>query len=191
MITQLPVLGVIAVRNIENIYLYNPTKEKAISFKEKLVKYGVTALIEIADEVNSAVRKADIICCATKSTTPVFDGNDLKPGTHVNGIGSYLPHMLEIDRITILRASKIVVDDFEGVVEEAGELIDADRSGEWSFHDVHGELELLVCGKIAPRENDEEITFFKSVGASYYDLAVAKGVYEKARINQIGTIIDL
>lgn len=185
------VLGVLAVRDIENIMLYNRTQEKAVSFKEKLVQHGVTAKIEVVDEVSEAVRVADIVCCATKSITPVFNGNDLKPGAHVIGVGSYLPHMLEIDRTTILRASKIVVDDLDGVVEEAGELIDAHKSGEWSFDEVHGELELLVNGKIAPREDDEEITFFKSVGASYYDLAVAKGVYEKARINQIGTEIEL
>ncbi|MEJ9280537.1 ornithine cyclodeaminase family protein [Ureibacillus thermosphaericus] len=184
-------LGVMAVRKIEKILLFNRSKEKAFQFKQQLIEQGVTASIEIVEDVNEAVSESDIICCATNSTTPVFDGKYLKSGAHINGVGSYLPHMCEIDRTTILRASKIVVDDLEGVMEEAGELIDANNSGEWSFEDVHGELELLVSGKIAPRESEEEITFFKSVGASYYDLAVAKGVYYKALKHRIGTIIDL
>ncbi|MEK4284128.1 MULTISPECIES: ornithine cyclodeaminase family protein [Ureibacillus] len=184
-------LGVMAVRKIEKILLFNRSKEKAFQFKQQLIEQGVTASIEIVEDVNEAVSESDIICCATNSTTPVFDGKYLKSGAHINGVGSYLPQMFEIDRTTILRASKIVVDDLEGVMEEAGELIDANNSGEWSFEDVHGELELLVSGKIAPRESEEEITFFKSVGASYYDLAVAKGVYYKALEHRIGTIIDL
>lgn len=184
------VLGVWAARNIEEIYLFNRTKERAFLFKQKLEDQGITARIEVADDVNEAVSQSDIICCATNSTTPVFDGNVLKPGAHVNGVGSYLPHMLEIDRKTILRASKIVVDDFQGVMEEAGELIEANDSGQWSFQHVHGELGELVSGKISPREHDEEITFFKSVGASYYDLAVATGVYKKALEHNIGMNFD-
>lgn len=184
-------LGILAVREIETMLLFNRTTEKAHQFKEKLIDHGVKANIKVVGDVNSAVSMADIVCCATKSTTPVFDGDYLKPGTHVIGVGSYLPTMCEIDRTTILRASKIVVDDLEGVTEEAGELIEANHSGEWTFDNIHGELELLVNNKIAARENDEEITFFKSVGASYYDLAVAKGVYLKALENNIGILVDL
>ena len=134
-------LGVMAVRKIEKILLFNRSKEKAFQFKQQLIEQGVTASIEIVEDVNEAVSESDIICCATNSTTPVFDGNYLKSGAHVNGVGSYLPQMFEFDRTTILLASKIVVDDLEGVMEEAGELIDANNSGEWSFEDVHGELE--------------------------------------------------
>jgi ornithine cyclodeaminase len=185
------VLGVLSVRKIESIYLYNRTKEKAHRFKQQLIDHGVTAFLEVVDDVNEAVSSSDIVCCATNAKSPVFDGNYLKPGAHVNGVGSYLPHMLEVDRTTIRKASKIVVDDVEGVKEEAGELIDAHKSGEWSFSNLHGELAQLVSGKIAPREHEEEITFFKSVGASYYDLAVAKGVYKKAVELHLGISFEM
>ncbi|HWL13478.1 MAG TPA: ornithine cyclodeaminase family protein [Ureibacillus sp.] len=174
------VLGVLAVRRIEEIILFNRTKERAVAFANRLKEAGVDAAIRIADAVNEAVSEADIICCATKSTTPVFDGAYLKAGTHVNGVGSYLPHMHEIDETTITTASKIVVDDLHGAMEEAGELMEANKKGVWSFHELYGELEELVSGKKTGRENGEEITFFKSVGASYYDLAVANGVYQQA-----------
>lgn len=184
-------IGILAVRQIEKIILFNRTIEKAHSFAEKLKDYGVDVGIEIANEVNDAVSKADIVCCATKSHTPVFNGEYLKAGTHVIGVGSYLPHMHEIDQTTITRASKIVVDDLHGAKDEAGELINAEEKGIWSFDNVYGELESLVSGKIGGRENGEEITFFKSVGASYYDLAVAKGVYQKAIRDGIGLSVEI
>ena len=184
-------IGILAVRPIEKIILFNRTEERALSFSKKLKDYGVNAAIEIANDVNDAVSKADIVCCATKSNTPVFNGEYLKAGTHVVGVGSYLPHMHEIDETTIKRASKIVVDDLQGAKDEAGELMDAAQKGIWSFDDVYSELEMLVSGRIHGRENDDEITFFKSVGASYYDLAVAKGVYQKAISDNYGLNIEV
>ncbi|MEK4487205.1 ornithine cyclodeaminase family protein [Psychrobacillus sp. FSL H8-0484] len=185
------VLAVLAVRNIERILLVNRTAAKAQKFGEKLKDFGIEIPYEVLEDVSSAVRQADIICCATRSNEPVFNGEDLQPGTHINGVGSYLPHMLEVDLVTITRASKIVVDDFAGVKDEAGELMHAEKIGKWSFEDVHGEIGKLVIGEIKARENVEEITFFKSVGAAYFDLAVAKGVYVKAKEQGIGTEIDV
>lgn len=185
------VLGVLAVRSIERIILVNRNSEKANTFGEKLRTFGVTIAYEVIEDVAAAIRQADIVNCATRSNEPVFNGEDLKPGTHVNGVGSYLPHMHEVDITTITRASKIVVDDFAGVKDEAGELMHAEKLGKWSFTDVHGELGNLVIDAIKGRETEEEITFFKSVGAAYFDLAVAKGVYAKAKQQQIGTEIDV
>ena len=187
------VLGVLAVRDIKEILLVNPTEEKAVKFGEKLRAFGVNEAIQIdvVRDVAEAVRRADIICCSTRSTEPVFNGSDVKPGTHVNGVGSYLPHMREVDVEFIKRASKIVVDDLEGVTEEAGELIHAASEPNWSFDNIHGELMDVVVGKVDARTNDEEITFFKSVGAAYFDLAVAKGVYRKAKDQRIGIQVEM
>ncbi|ANU21369.1 ornithine cyclodeaminase [Planococcus plakortidis] len=185
------VLGVLEVRDIETILLFNRTEEKAMRFKEQLEAFGVQARIEIAANAKQAVEAADIVACATRSTEPVFDGNDLKPGTHINGVGSYLPHMREMDETTIARADKIVADDLAGVQEEAGELIHAADSGKWSFDRLHAELAELVTGQSKGRETEDEITFFKCVGAAYFDLAVAKGVYRKAQDGKMGTDVEL
>lgn len=188
------VLGVLAVRDIKEILLINPTKEKAYNFKEKLRGIGVkeTVEIKVLDDVSEAVSRAQIINCSTRSSEPVFDGNDIQSGTHVNGVGSYLPHMREVDFTFLQRASKIVVDDFEGATEEAGELIYANKQPNWSYeNNLHGELIELVVNDISHRENTTEITFFKSVGAAYYDLAVANGVYKKTKSNNIGTNIEI
>lgn len=187
------VLGVLAVRNIEQILLVNPTEEKAVQFGEKLRAFGINEeiQIDIIRDVAEAVRQADIICCSTRSEEPVFDGKDVKPGTHVNGVGSYLPHMREVDFEFIQRASKIVVDDLDGIKEEAGELIHAAEQPNWSFDELHGELKELITGDVEGRSNDEEITFFKCVGAAYFDLAVAQGVYKIANEKNIGIRADI
>lgn len=187
------VLAVLAVRDIKEILLVNPTEEKAMRFGEKLLAFGINEAtrIDIVREVAEAVRRADIICCSTRSSEPVFKGSDVKPGTHVNGVGSYLPHMREVDFEFIKRASKIVVDDLEGATEEAGELIHAANQPDWGFKKIHGELMDVVIGGKEARTNDEEITFFKSVGAAYFDLAVAKGVYRKAIDKGIGIQFEI
>ncbi|MGE7980373.1 ornithine cyclodeaminase family protein [Psychrobacillus sp. NPDC093200] len=185
------VLAVLAVRSIERIILVNRTSSKAERFGQKLADFGVNIPYEVFVDVSAAVSQADIVCCATRSNEPVFNGNDLKPGTHINGVGSYLPHMLEMDVATITKSSKIVVDDIAGVKDEAGELMYADKIGKWSFEEVHGEIGKLVTGELNGREQEQEITLFKSVGAAYYDLAVAKGVYVKAKAQKIGTEIDV
>lgn len=185
------VLGILEVRAIEKINLMNRTPEKAQAFAEKLRNYGVEIQIEVITNLAESITHADIICCATRSNTPVFEGSDLSPGTHINGVGSYLPHMREVDEKTVLGSAKIVVDDLDGVKDEAGELIHASESDKWSFTDVYGELGQLVIGNKAGRETDSEITFFKSVGAAYFDLAVAKGVYEKVKSLGQGVEIDI
>src|SRR5690625_4159979 len=87
------VLGVLEVRDIQKILLVNPTESKAHEFKEKLINFDNTVNfdINIERDVSIAVKKADIINCSTSSFEPVLNGNDVQPGTHVNGVGSYLP----------------------------------------------------------------------------------------------------
>lgn len=185
------VLGVLEVRGIDRIMLVNRTPEKAKAFAEQLAAFGVAVPCEVVTDVSKAVRAADIICCATRSDEPVFSGGDLQAGTHINGVGSYLPSMREVDEATIAKSDKIIVDDLEGVKQEAGELIYSDGNGSWSFSDVHAELAELAAAQKPGRETQEEITFFKSVGAAYFDLAVAKGVYAKMKAGKKGDEVEL
>ena len=169
------VLGVVEVRDIERIVLYNRTKEKAEAFKERLEAFGIKADIEVVDNASDVVTQSDILNCATQSTEPVFDGNDLKPGTHINGVGSFKPVMKEMDETTIKRANQIYADDLESVKEEAGELIHAVDAGIISWDDIKGEL-VDIFEQDYLRQDDAEITLYKCVGAGYFDLAVAGGV---------------
>nr|WP_309101489.1 NAD(P)-binding domain-containing protein [Fredinandcohnia onubensis] len=185
--------AVLEVCEVKEIMLYNRTKEKAKMFEKRIAELspGYTGSITIMDHPDEAVSKADIVICATRSDTPVFSGKSLQPGTHINGVGSYLPHMQEVDEETVLRCSKIVADTIEGVKDEAGDLIIPAEKGLWSFSDLHGELGELASGKIIGREDNEEITFFKSVGIAYFDLAVAAAVYEKALRTGVGTQVEI
>jgi len=184
------VISVLEVRDIEEIVLFNRTEKKAHVFKQKLIDYGVKADITVVGDVKKVMGASDIICCATRSNDPVFDGNDLRPGTHINGVGSFLPTMREVDLTTIQKASKIVLDDFPSVQEEAGELIYAEQENVWSFSEAYGELRDIHEMEDV-RENDEEITFFKCVGTAYFDLVAAIGVYKKAIDLGIGQRVDL
>lgn len=169
------VLGVLEVRDIKKIILFNRTRSKAKKFKEDLEAFGVESSIEVAGDVNRVVTGSDILNCATQSKTPVFDGSALKKGTHINGVGSFTPEMIEMDMETIRRAEQIYLDDMDGAREEAGEIIKAVEEGIISWDDIKGTL-ANIFDKDFLRHSEDEITLYKCVGAGYFDLAVANGV---------------
>lgn len=187
------VLGVLEVRHIQEIILFNRTTDKAYLFKQKLQEYGVTTDIQIVENVDELVKQAHIINCATRSNSPVFNGELLQEGTHINGVGSYLPTMREVDVTTLTRSAIILVDDLHGVKEEAGEFIhaDADQTVDWSFANIDSSLKEITINDELLRQSDKDITFFKSVGAAYFDLIVANGTYKKAKQQSFGQEISL
>lgn len=185
--------AVLEVRPIEQIWLFNRTTERAEQFAKRISKLSpnYTGEVRIAGEANAAVEKADIVICSTRAETPVFSGDALRPGTHINGVGSYLPHMQEVDEVTLQRCSKIIVDTIAGAKEEAGDFLIPEKEGKWDFSLLHGELDQLAAGQITGRETEEEITFFKSVGTAYFDLAVAAAAYKKAVELGYGTEVPM
>lgn len=185
--------AVMEVRNLTDIILYNRTRAKADELRETLLGLYPhwSGEIRVEEDPNEAVESADIVICSTKATAPLFDGNRLRPGTHINAIGAFLPHMQEVDLTTLLRSSKVVVDTEEGALHEAGDLLIPVSRGEWSFDALHGELGEIVAGSKAGREHADEITLYKSVGIAYLDTAVAKAVYEQALEAGVGVRIEL
>jgi alanine dehydrogenase len=120
-----------------------------------------------------AVRGADVVVTATGSTAPVFAGCDLPEGAHITAVGSFTPTMRELDD-DALRGARIVVDQREAALAEAGELqglrgADVVEIGE------------VVAGTAPGRRTPAERTIFKSVGNAIQDLVVASRVYERAR----------
>lgn len=169
------VLGVLEVRDINRILLFNRTRSKAETFKKDLEDFGVDTDIEVVNEVGDLVGESDILNCATQSKTPVFDGSNLKSGTHINGVGSFTPEMIEMDIETVKRADQIYLDDMNGAKEEAGEIIKAVEDGVITWNDIKGTL-VDIFEKDYLRNSNEDITLYKCVGAGYFDLAVANGV---------------
>ncbi|WP_312113768.1 ornithine cyclodeaminase family protein [Brevibacillus reuszeri] len=185
--------AVMEVRALTEIYLYNRTRAKADEMKEQLhtLYPDWKGELHVVEDANQAVENADIVICSTKATTPLFDGNRLKPGAHINAIGAFLPHMQEVDLTTLQRSAKVVVDTLEGAEHEAGDLLIPISRGEWSFDQLHAELGEILVGSKTGREHAEEITLYKSVGIAYLDTAVAKTVYERAKAAGLGTEIRL
>ncbi|OPX38429.1 MAG: hypothetical protein B1H13_11335 [Desulfobacteraceae bacterium 4484_190.3] len=120
---------------------------------------------------------------ATTSKTPLFDGNDLQPGTHVTGVGAFTPEMQEIDVNTIKRA-RVIVDSREACMAEAGDIIKTNAH-------IEAELGDIVNGKYPGRNNNEEITFFKSVGLAAQDAAAAAAVLARAEVQRLGTMVEM
>lgn len=172
-------LGNLHVRPIKKILLHNRTRKKAEKFKQRISESYPTVSVEIVNNVQSLVKNVDIINCQTASSSPVFDAVDVQIGTHINGIGSYRPDMKELDFHLFPKAHHIVFDDIEGVKEEAGEFIEAHKTGIFRFEEIAGDLRSIVANEQLLRERDDEITIFKCVGAAHFDLAVAMGAYNK------------
>jgi len=133
-----------------------------------------------------AAAEKDLVICATTSKTPVFDGRVLDEGTHVNAVGSNFAMKAEIDVTTIRRAETIVCDSIEQCQLEAGDFRVALEEGVTDWRLMH-ELADVVTGRQTGRARVEDVTLFKSVGLAIEDVAVAAGVYERAREQGLGT----
>lgn len=181
------VQAIMAVRPIERVWAYDLDKKRLADFC-RLLSDLVPACP--APDPTTLVRESDIIVTATTSSTPVFPGKEVKPGTHINAIGAYRPHTREIDEDVVTRA-KIVVDTFPGAVSEGGDLIIPLQEGKLDAATIHGDLGDLVTGKKPGRESPEEITLFKSVGFALEDIVVAHLAYEKARQTGMGARVNL
>ncbi len=188
--TQL--LAVATVRKLERAYVYDAIPGQASKFvSEMRGQPGVPNDLRAASSPAEAVRDADIICTATTSTQPVFGGNDIKPGAHINAIGAYTPQMQEIDETTLKRASKIVIDHRTSALAEAGDLIIALKNGAIKESDIYAEIGEIAAGKKPGRERADEITFYKSVGNAVQDASVARAIYDAAVRENLGVEVEL
>jgi ornithine cyclodeaminase len=185
-------LAVAEVRPLERINVVarsQPSRERFIATAARDWPQ-LAPLLRIDLDLPAAVREADIICAATTSPTPVFDDADVQPGTHINGVGSFTPAMQEIPAETIARAV-VVVDQLEAALEEAGDLIIPLRKGMIDESHCSRELGHLLAGEIRGREDDEQITVFKSVGNAIQDMAVGRYAIDEAQHRGIGQRISL
>jgi ornithine cyclodeaminase/alanine dehydrogenase-like protein (mu-crystallin family) len=120
-----------------------------------------------------------VICSATTSTKPVFSDAELKPGVHINGLGSYTPEMQEIPADTVRRAL-VVVDSRPVCLAEAGDLVKAILQGQITAKHIHAEIGEIVLGRKSGRSSPEQVTFFKSVGVAVQDAVAARLALENA-----------
>lgn len=186
------IAAICAVRPIERVIAVDINEAALERLREGIRRDWPDLLerVEISTNAPGAVRQADIVCTATTSRQPVFADADLKPGTHVSGVGAYTPQMQEIPAETVVRAT-VVVDAMDAALEEAGDLIIPLNQGLVSRDHFARELGMLVNGDVPGRTSREEITFFKSVGNAVQDVVVAKRAVERAEQRGVGLEIDL
>ncbi len=175
--------AVMVVRDIESVNLISRTSSSAQHLASEISQWENPPKVNLVSTPQEVVMDADIVICATTSATPLFDGNDLKVGTHITAVGTFVPEKREVDTRTIRRANRIVVDSREACLEEAGDLI---------IPNVEADAEIgeIVNGDKPSRQSDDEITFFKSVGVAVQDAVAASLVLIEAEAKGLGTLIN-
>ncbi|MER0239583.1 ornithine cyclodeaminase family protein [Fulvimarina sp. MAC8] len=154
---------------IEEVEVWSRTKKSAARLAASLSEAGIAATA--VTELEDAVARADIVSCATLATEPFLKGAWLKPGQHVDLIGSFTPGMREADDEAIRRASIFIDTDHAKI--ESGEIRTPLETGVISEDDILGTLVDLCRNDAHPRASDDEITLFKGVGTAIEDLSAA------------------
>lgn len=174
-----------AVRpGLSRVLLWNRTGERARAMAAALAHEapGVTPGVTPVDDLESAVRAADIISCATGATRPLIRGEWLAPGTHLDLAGSYRPDMREADP-ACFDGARVAVDWRDATLGKCGELIDAEAAGVFSPGSLLGDL-YDIAGRDDLRLGDREITVFKNGGGGHLDLMTA--TYIARRLGILG-----
>lgn len=178
-----------AVLPLERVLVVSRSRATAAEFAGRLGRsLGLDA--RPAASPVAAVTEADLVVTATTSPTPVVAGVGLRPGTHVDAVGSFQPTTRELDADAVRRA-RLFVDTFEGAWAEAGDILLAIQEGAISRAHVVGELAELVTGARPGRTSPEEITCFKSVGFAAEDAVTARLAYDRARATGRGLVVPL
>ena len=162
-----------AVRPIKQVAVWNIDRGHGESLAARLCGAGFDA--HAVDDLQTAVAAADIVSCATLSTEPLVRGAWLRPGTHLDLIGSFARHMREADDDAVRQASVFV--DTAAAMDDSGDLFHPIANGTLARDDVAGTLAALCRREHRGRRTDGEITLFKSVGTALADLAAAMLAY--------------
>lgn len=170
------VRAVAAARPIRHVLAYARTPAAREAFAERMAAetgLEVTAVAHARD----AVAEADVVCCATTSSEPVFDAAWLRPGTHVNGIGAFRLGMVELPTELFARASLVGVDQRGAAMAEAGDIVAAIEAG------LLAEADLVEIGSVSAdwsaARDPQAITAFKSVGLAIQDVAAAELIVDR------------
>jgi ornithine cyclodeaminase/alanine dehydrogenase len=169
--------GVAEARKLSRAMVYDKIPGAAESFAiEMSKKLGIP--VEAKEDPDDLL-DADIICTATSSPEPIFDGSKVREGAHINGIGSHTPNARELDT-TIVKRSLFIADSREGCLSEAGDIMIPIKDGELTEDHIYAELGEIITKRKLGRSDMKQITLFKSNGLAIQDSATAKLVYDKA-----------
>lgn len=177
------------IRRIGKIKIYSPSGKSGLRVKEEL-EMEVGVKIEAVGNAEEAVREADLLVTVTTAKEPILKAEWLKPGAHINAVGSHRPDLREIDGATMKRA-RVFVDSREAIMAECGDVLLAVKEGAISGNHISAEIGEVLAGKKAGRSSAGEITLYKSVGIAIQDVAAAQLIYQKAIERKVGVKVEI
>ncbi len=185
-ITHLEALA--TIRGLQKVWIYGRTIEQAQRFVQAQQPHYELPLVATDDLAN--LLQAHIICTTTSAQNPLFEAQQVAPGTHITAIGSYKPRWREVPGKWVAQ-SKIVVDDRSACLSEAGDILMPIEEGLMSAQDIVGELGEMITKQTKVRTSEADFTFYKSVGVGVQDLTAAHYIYQKAQKLGLGQVINI
>ena len=178
-----------SVRKISRIRIYSPSGTSASRVKQEM-ESQLGLAIEVANSAEEAVRGADLIVTATTAKQPVLSAEWLKPGAHINAVGSHRPDLRELHG-SIMARSKVFVDSREAIMAECGDVLLALAENSITADHMQAEIGEVLAGTKSGRTGTDEVTLYKSVGIAIQDVATAQLVYHKALQKGVGTDVTV
>jgi ornithine cyclodeaminase/alanine dehydrogenase-like protein (mu-crystallin family) len=165
------------VRCLESIVVWGRSPGRARAFAERM-QAELTIPTAAAGSVPEAVAQADVICTVTAATEPVLKGAWVRPGTHLNLVGSSFAGPAEVDNDLVVR-SRFIADSREGILRQGAEFLRAKEAGLVGDDHIVAEIGQVLTGEIEGRRSPDEITDYKSIGHVVQDLASAWALYSQ------------
>ena len=165
------------IRDIESVRVWGRSAERARDFAERM-QAELAIPMAAAGEVEEAVDEADIICTVTSAPEPILQGEWVRPGTHLNLVGSGYAGPAEVDNDLVVR-SRFIADSRAGVLAQGAEFLRAKAAGLIGDGHIVAEIGQVLAGEIEGRRSAEEITVYKSLGHIVQDLASAWALYSQ------------
>jgi ornithine cyclodeaminase len=163
------------VRPLEQVTVWGRSPDRAAAFASRM-EAEVRIPVRPAGSAREAVGEADIVCTVTAAPEPVLLGAWIRPGTHVNLVGSSYLGPVEVDDALVVR-SRFIADSREGCLRQGAEFAKAREAGLIGEDHLVAEIGEVLSGAVAGRRNNEEITVYKSLGHIVQDLATAWALY--------------
>jgi len=177
------------VRTLRQVKVFGRNPDRLTKFCERM-RTELNVPVEAMATPEETVRGSDIVVTITSSATPLFGGDCVEPGTHINAAGANSLARRELDEATIGKASVIVVDTVPTALREAGDLLPALEKGRLHARQLV-ELGDIVAGHAVGRSTPNQITIFESQGLAIQDLVVGSALVELARARGLGIELPL
>lgn len=168
------------VRDLESIVVWGRSPDRAQAFA-RTMQAELSIPVSAAGDIQAAVFEADIICTVTSASEPILKGDWVRPGTHLNLVGSSYAGPSEVDNDLVVR-SRFIADSREGVLNQGAEFLRAKKAGLIGDDHIVAEIGQVLAGEIAGRRSPDEITVYKSLGHIVQDLASAWALYSDDKL---------